>query len=346
MDEQNKTCGKCDINLKEEDKVIDCFTCKQLFHINCQGVSVAKYEILSDTNDNPGMVWFCRTCQRTTAGMFQHIVNLELRLKAIEDEREKEKHEVTVLRKLVSTLNQTINSVEESIVNVKEENDSIKDAVTCMLNEIPQCTSIEARFSSIENTLKEVSSVNSSVSTLQSYADLDSSTCSQSIINYSDFSTVEIANELDDRQRRKGNVVLHNVPETGNQESDEHSVISILNHVLGEEVNYHRDSTTDMPRIYRLGNRIPGKTRSIKCHLQSKEMCAQVLSRSRRLSESNNFSQVVLQEDMTPMQRAHIRQLVIEKKKRNFLAQKNNLTPDWVIRSGKLQRKTDYKVSY
>ncbi len=333
MDKQKEICGKCDKRLMDEDKVVNCFTCKQLFHISCQGISEAKCELLSNEDS---IVWFCRTCQITTAGMFQHIVNLELRLKAIEEEREKEKHEMSVLRKLVATFNQTINSIEETIVNVKEENDTIQEAVTCMLSEIPQCTSIEARFSSIENTLKEVSS--------HSFTNFDHSDWSQPSLNCSDIPTVEVANELDDRQRRKGNLVLHNVPESKDQECDEHLINSILKHVVGESVDIQRDPMTDKPRIYRLGRKIPGQNRSIKCHLKSKEMCAQVLLHSRRLSESHNFSQVVLQEDLTPMQRSHIRRLVNEKKKRNCVARENNQDPDWIIRSGKLYRKGDFKV--
>ncbi len=123
MDEQNRTCGKCEESARAEDKVVSCFTCKQVFHINCQGVSLSKYEFLSNENDS--IVWFCKTCRLTTAGMFQHVANLEVRLKAIEEERKKEKHELSVLRKLVTTLNQKVNSVEDSIDNVKEENDNI-----------------------------------------------------------------------------------------------------------------------------------------------------------------------------------------------------------------------------
>ncbi len=336
MEEEDRICGKCDKSVKVDDKVVNCFTCKQEFHINCQGVSLSKYEFLSGENDS--IVWFCRTCRRTTAGMFQHVANLEIRLKAIEEEREKEKHELSVLRKLVTALNQTVNSVEDSIVNVKEENDNIRDAVTCMLNEIPQCTSIEARFSSIENTLQEVSS--------HSITELYDNVCSQSSLNSRNFSTVEVANELDDRQRRKGNLVLHNVPENSDQECDEDAVKSILKHVVDKEVDVQRDPITNRPRIYRLGKRIPGKNRSVKCHLNSEQVCEQVLSQSRRLSESSRYNQVVLQEDLTPMQRSHIKQLVHEKKRRNCLASKNNQDPDWIIRGGKLCKKNESKVLY
>ncbi len=109
------TCGKCDKTLKSEHKVISCFTCKQLFHSHCQGVSDAKYEFITNQNDNSGIVWFCKACKRTTSGMFQHIANLEIRLSTIETERQKEKHEMAVLQNLVNALNKKIHSLEESV---------------------------------------------------------------------------------------------------------------------------------------------------------------------------------------------------------------------------------------
>ena len=112
--------------------------------------------------------------------------------------------------------------------------------------------------------------------------------------------------------------------------------------VLGKEIDIEKDQITNKPRVYRLGKKTPGKNRSIKCHLKSKEMCEAILSQSRRLSESSTFSQVVLQGDLTPLQRSHIRQLVNEKKKRNAIARKNNQDTDWIIRGGKLCRRSDF----
>ncbi len=51
--------------------------------------------------------------------MFQHIVNLELRLKAIEEARAKEQHEITVLKKLLQSFNDRVKKLEnEQDINV------------------------------------------------------------------------------------------------------------------------------------------------------------------------------------------------------------------------------------
>ena len=330
-------CGKCDDVLNNEDKVVSCFTCKQFFHTHCQGLSDAKYEILSNQSDSTAIAWFCRTCQITTRGMFQHIANLEVRLKTIEAERQKEKHEITVLQNLVNALNKKIKSLEESLVGVQEiaesngeQIDTVKDAVTCMLNEIPQTTSIEARFSSIEHSLKQVSST--CISSIESRSS-----------GFENVPTIEVANELDDRERRKGNLILHNVPENASHGTDEEVVKTILKFVLDNEVPTPLEDNEGI-RIYRLGRKIPGMNRSIKCHLKSENLCEQLLLQSRKLTKSQEFCQVVLQPDLTFHQRIHIKQLVREKKRRNNLALEKNEEADWIIRDGKLYRKRDIYI--
>ena len=292
-----KTCGKSDFDLKPEDKAVNCFTCKQDFHIQCEHVSDQKHALLTDQCDGVGIVWFCRTCMRTTATMLRNVANLEIRLNAVVAEREKDRHEVTVLKNLVGALNKKVNALEESIQQCVEYNqselDTIKGAVTTTLNEVPQTTSLEQRFSSIEDSLGKLSSIPS----------IDNKVClnnSYSTVEIPEISTLEVANELSDRQRRCKNVVLHNVPDNNNPDKDTEVVEAILKDTLGEAPTIQHDRKTKKARIYRLGRFIPGKNRSIKCHLNSQEDCELIVMQSRLLKHSENYSNVIVQEDLTP----------------------------------------------
>ncbi len=220
-----KTCGKCDADLNPKDKAVNCFTCKQNFHIQCERVSDHKHAILTDQCDGAGIVWFCRTCMITTATMLRNVANLEIRLNAVVAEREKDRHEVVVLKNLVGALNKKVNALEESVQHCVEYNqgelDTIKGAVTTMLNEVPQTTSLEERFTSIEDSLDKLSSIPS----------IDSKVClsnSYSTAEVPGISTLEVANELSDRQRRRKNVVLHNVPDNNNPDKDTEVVEAIF----------------------------------------------------------------------------------------------------------------------
>ncbi len=136
-------------------------------------------------------------------------------------------------------------------------------------------------------------------------------------------------------------MVLHNVPDNNNPDKDAEVVEAIFKDTLGEVPTIQQDLKTKKLRIYRLGKFTPGKNRSIKCHLNSQEDCEQIVMQSRLLEHSENYSNVIVQEDLTPKQRSHIKQLVLEKRRRNACAQENNEQPDWVIRNGKLCRRRD-----
>ncbi len=346
--QDEKTCGKCDAVLEVRDKVVTCFTCKQDFHTRCEHVSDQKHEILSDQNDGTGIVWFCRTCRRTTATMLSHIANLEMRLKTIEVERDKERHEVTVLQNLVRALNKKLNSIEDLVHKSTENNEgeieTIKEAVTTMLSEIPQTTSIEERFSSIEDSLNQLSllpSVDQSRICLANSSDSFPVYTSFSNQNALEVSTLQVSNELSDRQRRRNNVVFHNIPESENPENDVKTVFNICREVLGEVPEMQSDLKTNKARLYRMGKKVQGKNRTIKCHFTSQDDCEQLLAQSRILKDSTSYSRIIIQADLTPMQRSHIKQLVLEKKRRNKCAQENDEEADWVLRNGKLCRKRD-----
>ncbi len=275
---------------------------------------------------------------RTTATMLSHVANLEIRLSAIEAEREKDKHEITVLKNLVGTLNKKLNSLEESVQKCVEANqvelETIRGAVTTMLNEVPQTTSLEERFSSIEDSLDKLSLMPSNISKVclnDSYSNVE----------FPEISTAEVSNELSDRQRRCKNVVLHNVPDSNNPAADTEVVAAIFEDLLGEVPKFQHDLKTKRARIHRLGRYTAGRNRTIKCYLNSQEDCEQLLMQSRFLSDSTKYSNVIVQADLTPMQRAHIKQLVLEKRRRNNCAQENNEEPDWVIRNWRLCRKSD-----
>ncbi len=164
---------------------------------------------------------------------------------------------------------------------------------------------------------------------------------SYSNVEFPEIATLEVSNELSDRQRRCKNVVLHNVCDSNNPAIDEEVVAAIFEDILGEVPKFQHDLKSKSTRICRLGRYTPGKNRTIKCYLNSQEDCEQLLMQSRFLSDSTKYSNIIVQADLTPMQRAHIKQLVLEKRRRNSCAQENNQEADWVIRNGRLCRKSD-----
>ncbi len=161
--------------------------------------------------------------------------------------------------------------------------------------------------------------------------------------NLPDRAIAAVANELEERKKRNRSIVLHNVPEKHDKSNDVKAVVQILQKVSGKEVEI--DQMCNTPRIYRLGQygaSSRNKPRSIKVHLKSTEECNEILQNTRKLSQSVQYSSVVIQPDLTPMQHNQIRMLVAERKRRNSEAIANNEDPDWTISSGFLHRRRNY----
>ena len=286
--------------------------------------------------------------------------NLRLEIQQLREsgaQSEVGKKELSVVHQLVTTFNNKLSDVEDNqtdaIQEINNEVQSVKHNVKTMLEEIPQVTSIENRFSSIEETIsnfvesKESSSqqVDDNCEAIQALdlrlLSMEESQIDNSITsNQQNTTIVAVANELEERNKRKRSIVLHNVPESHDTSGDMEAVKEILQEVSGKDVEF--ELMNNKPRIYRLGRHhgpSKNKTRSIKVHLKSADDCDVILQNLRKLSQSVEHPCVVIQRDLTPMQRKHIKMLVMEKKRRNNQAIMNNEEPDWTISSGFLHRR-------
>ena len=187
--------------------------------------------------------------------------------------------------------------------------------------------------------LKSQLEVNNSVCASTCLSTTQTLTSQIDTMSYPDTVTVaEITNELEERNKRSSSLIVPNLPEPTNENDDEVHVSKLLREVLDNPNKPVLPTEGEIPgpKLFRFGQRMPGRVRSLKVHLKSKEVRDKVLSNARRLMKSENYSNIVLQKDMTPMER---NQLVHEKKRRNFEAKQNHEEPDWIIQGGILCRR-------
>ncbi len=255
-----------------------------------------------------------------------------------------------MIHDLVKKFNDNLAEIEtnskQSIEEVQGDVHSIRENICEMLNEVPQLTmsSLETRFSNIEERLSttiETTSVNSSLNDAYYPTNNRSmlsatTTGTESTKSHEEF-MLEVANEVDDRQKRRKTLVIHNIEENDNDVDDYRQVTNILNEIIDSD---HPLEQQDL-KIYRLGRRTSGKKRTVKVHLKSEDLCRNVLQQTIKLRTSNQFKHVVLQPDLTPIQRHRLKVLVEEKKQRNCYAVQCNEEPDWIIRRGKICRRRD-----
>ncbi len=226
----------------------------------------------------------------------------------------------------------------QSIQQVHEDVQSINENICEMLNEVPQVTlsSLETRFCNIEEKLstspESIVSNDTSLSTITNMS-------SESIVSHDKFLS-EVANEVDERQKRKKSLVIHNIEETDNVVDDRLQVTNVLNEIIDDE-NLIKQQHSN---IYRLGKRSSVRNRTIKVHFESEEVCRNILQHTRKLRETNQYKHIVIQPDLTPVQRQNLKLLVEEKKQRNWSATQRKEEPDWIIRRGKLCRRRDLTI--
>ena len=136
---------------------------------------------------------------------------------------------------------------------------------------------------------------------------------------------INVADELSERNKRKCNVVVHNLPEpsAATNESDTSCFADICRRELGLKI--------EITKSIRLGQKQNSKPRSLLIKLSSEALRNKVLSLAPKLRFSSTWYQIYIQPDMTPTEREAYRKLQEELKRRKTLGEKN-----LIIRNGKI----------
>ena len=134
---------------------------------------------------------------------------------------------------------------------------------------------------------------------------------------------INVADELSERNKRKCNVVVHNLPEpsSATNETDIKCFADICRGELGFEV--------DITKSFRLGQKQNSKPLSLLFKLSSEALHNKLLSYAPKLRFSSTWYQLYIQPDMTPTEREAYRKLQEEIKRRKNLGETN-----LIIRNG------------
>ncbi len=152
-------CSKCDSPVETDRKHMSCSTCQLIFHTHCAYVSNLKYDVLNERDSN--IFWFCHACKITTKSMFNQLAQVLLELAEIKSERDQQKNEIATLSNLVRALTKRIKMIEDETQVYASNLESTHTMVTDMLAELPQATSIEEGFASLEDRIDQMSQQNS-----------------------------------------------------------------------------------------------------------------------------------------------------------------------------------------
>ncbi len=313
-----------------QDRMDELFA-DQFEHLKDQVVSLMASKLSGLLEENKNLR---NEIEQLRESSFQTSENQEIN-QSMKEEQESVKKELSVIHNLSDSFNQKLATIEErsqkAFQGVSDEIMSIKDNVNTMLREVPQVTSIETRFASIEERISNSTEARVSLLNFNSCDDIS---CKDS--HSQEEIMIAVAEEVDQRQQRRRSLVIHNLEESVDAENDNLQIKEIFHEITNDEkVTISQQFLTS----YRLGKITSGRNRTIKVHLKSEEFCRRVIQNTWNMRNSTKYKNIVIQPDLTPLQRRQLKTLLKEKKLRNSYAEQCNEEPDWVIREGRLCRK-------
>ena len=295
----NRVCGD---TVKNSDDGVQCDKCDGWYHINCQDVPKPAYEALRKYKV---LSWFCSECRK-------------------------------VVRKDDSKL---LVAIEGKIDEMgKVMNEKLGLMVTCLReNE----KSVDEQTKLIERTVRENAAQKSS------YADMVKGTCSDVVekvsAKLSNFpqlalghtaskdahSISKVFDDFMDRDRRKCNLVVHNLPESGAETLGDRSAKDIMQFqkLAKDAFRLH----VKISRCFRVGKAIPDRHRLLILTLESPELKQDLLQLAPQLRNSPQYENIFITPDLSKAEREIAKKLRDELKARKAAGEVN-----LIIRKGKI----------
>ena len=253
------------------DDALECTWCERVQHRTCCKISVEQCAVLGKLTDN--IVFLCSAC----------MPNLSLAFKLYDDSSAIESKIQSMEINLLDKLNLITDSYEKTI-HAK--------ASTSMQQVESLCDSIKKKHDKLQNDFSSLTNkMNDMHQNIQSKLNSLSSQVVQPPATH--HSTIEAMNELEDRNRRKCNLIVHKLPDSEDSK-DEETFLSICKDVLGLDVK--------IVTIKRLGQQ-RGLPRLLLVVLENEDIKRQILARSPRLRQSDSWKTVFITPDLTRQER-------------------------------------------
>jgi len=286
-----KHCNKKCTTKGKNSEAIQCDVCFTWVHSSCEGLSKEQYKVFSDiAKAIPNLTYCCK------------LNNCSVRL-----------------NQLVAADSASKSVVVDEVLDDIEKNYSlVTDTISSLSTKIETLLSNNAK---LETRVNELSKFIESAPPQMSFSTQEpvSSHVPTTV-------AVDVVNELHNRDRRKCNVVVHNLPESVDQQeshNDTNSFLEICRSVFNLDV--------EIIKCYRLGKKQSSRPRSLLIQLSNEMSRNQVLSNAPKLRFSSTMKQVYIQQDMTPTERETYKKLYEELKRRRSQGE-NNL----IIRNGRI----------
>ena len=313
---KDPTCLDCGKEITEEVKSLQCDKCGQETAwkcITCVGITPELYDMLT-VEDGPELKWFCESCLHSPASC-----------PPVRDNHDKLEEIVATMGKLMDKLCHIENRLDN-----KADVQQLTVVVTKM----------RAVESNIDNIEQEIQEIKQNKKTDETQV-ID---CVEKVLTAR---SKESLDEEAEKAKRKSNVIIHGLPESGASDASERQdddlglIASMLHEMKCDSVEAvqavrlgRKPDTNDSTQAY--------KPRPLKLVLKTEDQKIQVLTSAKnlRLIKDGGWKDVFLHADLTMKEREKRRQLVSEMKER-----KEQGETDLIIVNGKIVRRVANRPS-
>ena len=287
-------CGTCDKLCRESDKTLLCHSCDRHFHIVCQKVSDAKYEVLSAdaSEENPTMLWFCNSsCNIFARKFICSITDIRQNLDVI-------KNQVDNVASKVSKVDGRVNSIERGVFR-KEHAEGIRRIAR---------EEIETEMS----------------------ARPDESDRAQLVEQKFEEAVSAAVQEINQREYRKRSLIIHGVKmsESKSLRNRIDHDANYLQNLFKEGMGIKEKISPK--KVARLGKK-SDKDRPMKVNLDSPQQVRDILNAAKNLKDKEEYQNVSVTTDKTPFERAEWRKLVRLREQRQAMSDQAQDGSKWII---------------
>ena len=205
---QEDTCpvSSTYVNDEPDTKAIECDICKSWSHKDSAIVSDALYAVITDSDDNSQISWFCKACNKGAKQIMSHILTLNKR----QDELENKIEEVG---ENVHNVVKRVDSQRKELVAIKKLTDQSQEIETKMDEQLDKSTDLESKVEGI--TKEAYISVTEKNSVLENKVDEIAKDTENNVAGN------KSVTDLADRLTRANNVIIHRITEDTNKSKAE-----------------------------------------------------------------------------------------------------------------------------
>ena len=285
------------------DPGVCCDKCDYWFHSSCQGVPLPAYEALVQFKV---LSWFCPECKKTLKNQdnTKHLILLESKVDQLEKSmKEHTKLFTQSMKEQEQAMDNQTKMMERSVRELHSQKSSYADIVKGTCSEVVE--KVSAKISTIPQTSSALAEAKSMPG------------------------ITKVFDEFIDKDRRKNNLVIHNLPEAvgGSLEDRSARDIQLFQEVTKDTFRMHVAVT----RSFRVGKRVENKDRLLIVTLETPGVKQEILRMAPQLRTSAKWGNVYITPDLTRTEREAARRV-----REELVARRQGGEKNLTIRKGKI----------